>query len=217
VRLQLFDDRQQRQAAVALVIVTLVLVAQEALADRYRFFFPDGNRFGAMGFWSAVRVVGFFLPLVAVALWREDCGLGLGETRRHWKIYLALYLAVLPFVVAASTTSAFRATYPFYHGERQIRWELYYGATFVGLEFFFRGFALFTLDRAIGKLAVFVLVVPYTMIHFGKPLPEVLGAIVAGTVLGFMALKTRSVWGGVAVHLAVAWTMDLLALYQKMK
>jgi membrane protease YdiL (CAAX protease family) len=52
------------------------------------------------------------------------------------------------------------------------------------------------------------------MVHFGKPLPEVLGAVVAGLVLGAMALRTRSIWGGVAVHLGVAWTMDLLALWR---
>src|SRR5262249_40413394 len=112
---------------------------------------------------------------------------------------------------------AFRATYPFYRGPHQLQWELWYGATFVSLEFFFRGFALFTLDRVMGRLAVFVMVVPYTMIHFGKPLPEVLGAVAAGLVLGHLALGTRWVWGGVAVHLGVAWTMDLLALYQNMK
>lgn len=208
----------QRRAAAALLLVTLVLVFQDALGSRYRDLFPDGDLFGALRFWAAIKTIGFALPLFLVAFWRgEDFGLGLGETRRHWKIYLGLYLAVLPLLVAASRTSAFLGTYPFYRGPHQLRWELYYGATFVALEFFFRGFALFALDRAIGKLAVFVLVVPYTMIHFGKPLPEILGAIVAGTVLGFLALRTRSIWGGVAVHLGVAWTMDLLALYQTMK
>ena len=35
---------------------------------------------------------------------------------------------------------------------------------------------------------------------------------VAGLVLGYLAWKTKSIWGGVCVHCAVAISMDLLAL-----
>jgi membrane protease YdiL (CAAX protease family) len=31
------------------------------------------------------------------------------------------------------------------------------------------------------------------MLHFGKPWPEVLAAIAAGSVLGWLALKTNSI------------------------
>jgi membrane protease YdiL (CAAX protease family) len=53
------------------------------------------------------------------------------------------------------------------------------------------------------------------MIHFGKPLPECLGSIIAGLVLGVLAMDTRSIWGGVTIHVAVAWGMDFAALSQK--
>ena len=56
------------------------------------------------------------------------------------------------------------------------------------------------------------MVVPYCMVHFGKPVPEVVGAIFAGIILGTLALRTRSIWCGVLIHISVAWTMDLLAL-----
>ena len=56
------------------------------------------------------------------------------------------------------------------------------------------------------------MVIPYCMIHFHKPLPEVFGAIVAGIVLGWLALETRSLWGGVLLHVAVALSMDVAAL-----
>ena len=56
--------------------------------------------------------------------------------------------------------------------------------------------------------------VPYCMIHFGKPMPETFGAIGAGVVLGFMSLKTRSIWLGAMLHVAVAWSMDAAALWR---
>src|SRR5690606_8230997 len=82
----------------------------------------------------------------------------------------------------------------------------------VSLEFFFRGFMLKALAPRLGSSAIFVMVVPYCMIHFGKAMPETLGAIVAGLVLGTLAMRTRSIWGGVLLHIAVALTMDLLAV-----
>ncbi|MEQ8785740.1 MAG: CPBP family intramembrane glutamic endopeptidase [Pirellulaceae bacterium] len=94
-------------------------------------------------------------------------------------------------------------------------WQCFYAIQFVSLEFFFRGFLVHSLRRPMGAYAILVMTVPYCMIHFGKPIPETLGAIVAGIVLGFMSLKTRSIWMGAALHIAVAMTMDFAALAQR--
>ena len=53
------------------------------------------------------------------------------------------------------------------------------------------------------------------MIHHGKPMPEAMGALITACVLGYLALKHRSFWLGVALHFTVAITMDLLALWRK--
>jgi membrane protease YdiL (CAAX protease family) len=126
---------------------------------------------------------------------------------------------VLPLTYVASTTDAFLKTYPKYPALDDSLlaiglWEVAYGFQFLMLEFFFRGFLIFALARYLGWLAVFVMIVPYAMIHFGKPLAECLGSIVAGVVLGTVSLRTGSIYGGVAVHCAVAWGMDLFALHQ---
>jgi membrane protease YdiL (CAAX protease family) len=53
------------------------------------------------------------------------------------------------------------------------------------------------------------------MIHFdGKPMPETLGAIGAGLILGTLAMRTKSIWGGVLIHMGVALTMDVFAVSQ---
>jgi membrane protease YdiL (CAAX protease family) len=64
-------------------------------------------------------------------------------------------------------------------------------------------------------MAVFVMIVPYNMIHFQKPGLEALAAILGGLVLGSLSLKTRSIWWGAMLHLAVAGTMDVLSLVQR--
>ena len=79
-------------------------------------------------------------------------------------------------------------------------------------EFLFRGVLLFSLESRLGLAAVGVSVLPYCLIHVHKPLPEAFGSIVAGFVLGYLALTSRSIGGGVLVHCAVAFSMDTLAL-----
>ena len=54
----------------------------------------------------------------------------------------------------------------------------------------------------------------YALIHIYKPFPEAVGSIIAGYVLGWLALRTRSIWPGVFVHCSVALAMDTLALWQ---
>ncbi|MCC6148942.1 MAG: CPBP family intramembrane metalloprotease [Planctomycetes bacterium] len=152
----------------------------------------------------------------------KDLGLSLRGFAGKWWLYGALFAVMLPGVLWASTQEGFLRTYPFLKPWACANWcwlvlLCYWGLyalQFVAVEFFFRGFMCFGLEREFGLGAIGVMVVPYCMIHFHKPLPEALGAIVAGFVLGWLALKTRSIWGGVCLHIAVAFSMDALALWR---
>ena len=64
-------------------------------------------------------------------------------------------------------------------------------------------------------IAIFAMAVPYCMIHYGKPYLETNGAIVAGIVLGSLAMRTRSIYAGFLVHATVAVLNDILALTRK--
>lgn len=147
-------------------------------------------------------------------------GLRIKGITKHLWIYVLLYLLVLPFVVIASFGKSFLNTYPFYSPppggwSLLLIYEIFYLLQFLYLEFFFRGYLIFNLEKTFKYYAIFVMVVPYCMIHFHKPLPEALAAIVAGVILGTLALKTRSIWYGVLIHMSVAISMDMLALFQK--
>ncbi|WP_437911717.1 CPBP family glutamic-type intramembrane protease [Sorangium sp. So ce302] len=124
-----------------------------------------------------------------------------------------------PFLFGASLSPAFQAKYPYYKlapGEGPWpwlwAWEALYAAQFVALEFFYRGFFVHGIRRALGYSSIFAMMVPYAMIHFGKPLPEALGSVLAGFILGTVSLKSDSIWGGCAIHIVVATSMDLLSL-----
>lgn len=220
--------RASRTILAVLATVAVSLTLQEYLGghDTYeRLFPPDGSHYWELRgyvWWSGWRVFGYvIIPMIVLACLPgqriRDYHVSLRGFFHHLWIYAGLFALVLPAVLIASTTRAFRMTYPFYRiANRSLEdlamWEALYAAQFLSLEFFFRGFLLHGLRRALGANAIFVMLVPYCMIHYGKPLPETLGAIGAGLILGTLAMRTRSIWGGVLIHVGVATTMDVLAL-----
>lgn len=217
-------------ALAVLVTVAVSLTLQEYYGQRHIFVQWFGHlrdaddrywQLWGYAWWSGARVVGYVvLPAIVLLCFRQrlrDYYLGFRGFLRHLWIYGALFLAISPAVYWASKTPAFRNTYPFYSlaGRSSFdlwAWELLYGVQFLALEVFFRGFMLQGLRRSMGANAIFVMIVPYCMIHFQKPVLETLGAIGAGLILGTLAMRTRSIWGGVLIHVGVAVSMDLLAL-----
>lgn len=108
--------------------------------------------------------------------------------------------------------------YPFFRGAYRASfqeifiWETAYLMQFVALEFFFRGFLVLGLERLMGRLAIWIAVIPYCMIHYHKPPLEAFAAIAAGIILGELSQRTRTILGGAVIHMSVAFTMDMLAL-----
>jgi membrane protease YdiL (CAAX protease family) len=174
--------------------------------------------------WALWRVMGYFVVPALLVRWgfREsirEYGLQTRGFAQHAWIYGLCFAIVLPLVIAVSFTPEFRDYYPFYKLTTRswadfVVWEMLYAAQFFSLEFFFRGFWLRACSATMGSHAIFAMVVPYCMIHFGKPWLECLGAIIAGIVLGTLAMKTRSIWSGFLIHVSVALSMDTAAMLQ---
>ncbi len=175
--------------------------------------------------WSAIHLVGYVIIPALVIRWvlRErvvDMGWRWNETAQHWRSYLLLTTPILFFVYLVSLGDDFVNHYPFYDQASRswldllCWWALYIGQ-FVFLEFFFRGFMLNALRPALGANAIWIMCVPYLMIHFPKLWLEATGAILFGLFLGILALASRSIWGGVMVHITIALAMDTAALLRK--
>lgn len=148
---------------------------------------------------------------------REGLHLGVAGTRQHLGVYLGLFLLMLVPIALVAMSPDFERIYPFYKTAGRswvdlLAWEGAYAVQFIGLEIFFRGYLLDGLRRPFGSGAIFVMAVPYVMLHFGKTGIESLAALVAGLVLGTLAMRWRSIWGGAILHILVAWTMDLTQL-----
>lgn len=172
--------------------------------------------------WHVVTYI-FFPAIIIKCLLKQnivDFGWRWGETHKHWAGYLYLLTPILCFVVMVSYRDDFVHHYPFYHEAGRswidfIIWEALYLTQFACLEFYYRGFIVQSLRPYYGSAAVWIMIVPYLMIHFPKPWLEATGAIFFGLFLGILALRSRSIWGGFCVHAGVAISMDVASLIQQ--
>ena len=132
-----------------------------------------------------------------------------------------MLLIMVPLIAAASTQPDFLRMYPkladiepalvgvknkwLYH----LLHELSYGSDFISVELFFRGFLVLAFIKVAGKDAILPMACYYCTIHFGKPLGECISSYFGGMILGVVVYHTRSIIGGLIVHLGIAWLMEL--------
>lgn len=232
--------RMDHRPFIALVLIALILTMQEYYGGRSYFdstIWPLLSRAGAehpsmkvdayrdlygFAWWAGTRIGGYVLPF---GFWKiffrtdslRDLGLRTKGFFDHAWIYGLFLAVVLPAMLVVAKNPDFGTYYPFYKLASRswfdfLVWEAMYFAQFFALEMFFRGFWLGVLRRSFGSGAIFVMAVPYCMIHYGKPYLEACGAIVAGIALGSLSMKTKSIYQGFLVHITVAALMDWLAL-----
>lgn len=141
-------------------------------------------------------------------------GLSVSFVRTEGILIALIAPVALAIVWLASADQRFLDTYPFYKGDgwSLAAFEVAYGASFVALEFFFRGFLVFAGQPVLGVHAVPVMAFTYCLLHLGKPLPEAASSLVGGLILGYLALRLRSILAGVVAHLTIAWGMDSFVL-----
>jgi membrane protease YdiL (CAAX protease family) len=176
------------------------------------------------GWWGLTRVGGYLLPLAVWPLFfRRDSLLDFGLRgrgfRAHAWIYAMCVVVMVPVLQLVSRQPDFADYYPMYKLAGRswldfVVWEVIYLAQFFTLEIYFRGFWLRAM-RTFGAGAIWSMVVPYCMIHYGKPYHEAMAAVIAGVVLGSLSMKTRSIYAGFLVHATVAVLNDVLALSRR--
>ena len=188
----------------------------------------DVSNLRLLGYWVGISVFFYFVVPALVLKFvlkkrLRDYGLNFHLEKGFWKLLVQCILVMLPLVYLMSMTSGFTARYPFlrvydgspYLGSTLLIWESIYFLQFFGLEFFFRGFLLHSLKPSVGGYSIFAMMVPYCMIHWGKPMPETFAAIFAGIFLGFLSYRNGNIWMGMALHCSVALSMDVMALFNK--
>ena len=226
-------QRQLRrpQAPLPFSFYGLFLFAVLIFALKYtlRFHFNFSSDPGLNHFWNKIIHWPALLVIVSTSLvvlrpWlmKEETAWGTRKQLPDWRPYLLMLLFMLPLISLASTQSDFQAMYPKLKmlaphsslneipGWQALLFELSYGSDFLTIELFFRGFLIIGFARWLGKEAILPVAIFYCSIHFGKPLGECISSYFGGILLGIVVYNTRSIWGGLLVHLGIAWMMELV-------
>ena len=206
---------------ITLTLLSNLISQQDIYLENY---LRSTKFFSLIGYawWTLWHVIGYLvIPYFVIKyIMREpmlNMGWKLADTKKHWAGYVLLISPILFFIFLVSFRGDFLNHYPFYKMASRswldlIAWECLYLIQFLTLEFFFRGFILNGLRPALGANAIWIMCVPYLMIHLPKLWLEATGAILFGLFLGILAIKSRSIWGGFLVHAGIAITMDVTSL-----
>ena len=138
--------------------------------------------------------------------------------------YFTILLLMVPLLVWASYQQSFKQVYPLanhlginakmpYYYLATLFYELSYCFDFIITEFFFRGYLILAFAPYIGYKAILPMCVFYASIHFDKPLAECISSFFGGLVLGIISYNSKSIYGGIIVHMGIALTMELFGWY----
>jgi len=133
--------------------------------------------------------------------------------------YFILIICMIPLITLAATQPDFLNMYPRAKIIRgwnvhpkylyYILHELFYSLDFITIEFFFRGFLIIGMIKYCGKNCIVPAACFYCCIHLGKPMGEAISSFAGGLLLGIVSYNNKSVWGGLVVHLGIAWMMEM--------
>jgi hypothetical protein len=179
-------------------------------------------------YWATILQLPIKLLLLLLLLgiiwkYRYANGPFFGFTTKNFNArpYFLMLLCTVPLIAFASTQADFLHMYPkvkniyFISGYTRLLWpwkllyEVSYGLDFVSIELFFRGFLVLGLVRFVGVDAILPMAAFYCSIHFGKPPAECISSYLGGLILGVVAYRTKTVLGGLIVHLGLAWMMEI--------
>lgn len=190
--------------------------------------YSEKNNLPLLAFWVGLLTVFYFIiPAIFIKFFLgqnlTDYGLRFKFEEGTVTVLLLCLAIMLPIIFLVSFTESFSQKYPFFKVFNDdsyltytfLLWEILYILQFFYTEFFFRGYLVQSLKSSLGMYSVFVMTIPYCMVHFGKPGAEALAAIPAGIFLGWLSYTNGSIWLGLMLHCIVALTMDLLALWQR--
>ena len=223
----------RRTTPIQIFFYFLLIIAPAIFAAKVAFSWPvkalvAGLDYPWNTYWTIVLkwpVKCLYVLLAITCIWligkyKSPFG-GLSIKGVSFQPYWLLFFCMIPLVVLAATNSGFQNTYPkvksiafikdfvspsfLYH----LMFEIFYGIDFFTIEFFFRGFLVLAFVRYAGKEAILPMAVFYCVIHFGKPLGECITSYFGGIILGVIVYYTKSIFGGLLVHLGIAWLMEV--------
>ena len=227
----ILQDFKQLDFKTSLILVSVAVITFLSIAFGSPLFYYEnfGNdKFMSRIYWFLTDgLIMFVLPVVLIKFVLKenlrDYGFTLGD-KKFGIITSALFLVVMLVIVwIVSGTKEFSTAYP--QGGKRVGesvgtfviYELCILIYMLGWEFFWRGFMLFGLKPKFGYYSVFIQMIPFFILHKGKPELELFASIFAGIILGIQALRSGSFIYCWILHWLVMIAIDSLSILRSVK
>ena len=145
------------------------------------------------------------LPLIVILILRRnplDYGLRLGNWR-VWGFYVVITcLIALPILFGVSKLESFQN----YYSIPDFKLFDYFWRIVIYLaawEFIFRGYMLFGLKNKLKEASILIQMIPFVLLHLGKPEIETISTIPMGIYLGWIAYRGNSFWPALIIHVFI--------------
>ncbi len=206
------------------LLITSITICLFAIAFRYHgacsLLYPHiiGNRlFAAL---TGFGLMCFAIPLLTIPILKSSdmFGLRIGNARRWLVDLLIAYLIILALILIFARGPAFMKMYPLYKPAGQnlslfVKFELSMLVYMFGWEFLFRGYYLFAIKKEIPiTAAIIIQMIPFAFLHIGKPELEAYSSVLAGIILGILAIRANSFVPCAILHFLASFTMDVVAI-----
>ncbi len=175
------------------------------------------------------RILPFIIVFFAVKL-HYDKDLkhlyGLRFKGINYKPFFLMLILMTPLIALASFQPDFQKTYPqfkfwYYEGAFGMTqaqtmgvFEFFYGLDFLSVELMYRGALIIGMARILNKNTVIPMASAYVVLHFGKPLGEAISSFFGGFILGVHSLAKQNIFGGIIIHVGIAYLMEAAAILQ---
>jgi CAAX protease family protein len=208
---------------ISVALITFVSMYYSTPGFFRRTFEAEDIKFYSTLYWFSAD--GFLMLVVPVILILfvlkgrlSEYGFRFGD-RKFGLISSAVFLLVmLPVIWVASGSETFARAYP--QGGIFVRentlvllyYELFVGFYMFAWEFFWRGYMLLGLKDRFGYYAIFIQMIPFFILHRGKPELEVFASIFAGLILGVQAFRANSFIYCFFVHWIIMIFVDTISV-----
>lgn len=185
---RMIDENRRELLVLSLGAVFLILYRNHPLPER----------------WMSHVLYFFVLPVCAIVLVFRQNPLDFGLRPGNWRLWIKFVgvaaAIIIPVLLVSSQVPSMRR---YYSGQQEdlLYYCLSMGALLFAWEFFFRGFLLFGLMDRLQEKSIIIQMVPFALMHLGKPEIEALSTVITGTLFGFIAYRSRSFWPAFIIHL----------------
>lgn len=227
----LLNELKKLDFKVVLILVSVAVITFLSIAFGSPSFFYDHfgrDKFNSRIYWFlADGLIMFAIPVLLIKFVLKeklrDYGFTLGDKKFGITTSLVFLAVMLVIVFIVSGSKEFLNAYP--QGGKKVsesaaNFILYETCILVymlGWEFFWRGFMLFGLKPKFGYYSVFIQMIPFFILHKGKPELELFASIFAGIILGLQALRSGSFIYCWILHWIVMIAIDSLSILRSVK